>query len=58
MTDPLLSEPFLSRPAPRCLTRPSPNRQPPDLTKAAWPMRLTFERWAARLLRSKSHAVF
>lgn len=60
MTDPLLEEPFLRRPAPRCL---ADRRPPPEahddtsqgrLRPVRWPLRTSFERWGARLLRVRS----
>ncbi len=59
MPDPLLAEPFLRRPAPRCLTQPgrayggeAAHRLP--LRRATWPLRAAFEGWALRLLRARS----
>lgn len=66
MLDPLLSEPFVQRPAPRCLTdralhpnatgalvRPRIERAK-SLKRATWPLRASFERWARHLLQARS----
>jgi hypothetical protein len=59
MPDPMLSEPFVQRPAPRCLTeRPQPHApgvlSRPHLRRATWPLRASFEQWALRLLQVRS----
>lgn len=59
MTEPIRSEPFLNRPAPRCLARTarvaseSPVDRPP-LRRVHWPLRATFQSWALRVLVDRS----
>lgn len=60
MPDPLLSEPFLQRPPPRCLIARDPRsgihevRETPRMRPARWPLRASFERWGLRLLQIRS----
>lgn len=60
MPDPILSEPFLRRPAPRCLTDRAAFAEAvdrptlPRLRRVTWPLRASFERWGLRLLHIRS----
>jgi hypothetical protein len=60
MPDPLLSEPFVQLPAPRCLTNravqshAASGQARPRLKRVTWPLRASFERWALQLLRARS----